>query len=227
MSFSTFLKGFANLAIPPLAGSQASLAQAYNPDAYDEQLLLQKIADEINAMPIPEEWKKHYLANFIKEFHIEQAARPALISNRKRQGIMVGPLTLNSVLLNIRHPCFKARIRAMLKRESEKYKEMEDGGLSAEDIKEIKEGGMKMVLKEVINGFATHTDYDLDKNGLPIGARNSRAFLQYGKPPPGGCNMPKSPHYIGGKHKTKKRKNKKRKTKKRVSKKYALTQFRE
>jgi hypothetical protein len=77
-----------------------------------------------------------------------------------------------------------------------------------------------MFLVEIIGGYANHSDYDLDKNGLPTGARNSRAAF-YSQPPPEGCNMPKSPHYIGGKHKTKKRKSKKRKTKKRVSKKYA------
>jgi hypothetical protein len=222
MSFlSGLTKGFASLAIPPPAGNQASLAQAYNPDAYDEQLLLQQIADEINAMPIPGEWKRYYLGNFKSEFVTEQVARPSLIKSQKTNGIEIGPLTMRSVLLNIKHPCFKARVRAMMKRESEKYKEMEDDGLAAEDISRAKEASMKMFLKELINGFATHTDYDLDKNGLPTGARNSRAFQQYGRRPPEGCNLPKSPRYVGGKHKTNKRKIKKRKTKKRVSKKYA------
>ena len=218
---SGLTKGFASLAIPPPAGNQPSLAQAYNPDAYDEEVLLKKIADEINAMPIPLEWKKYYLANFKSQLAIEQAARPSVIASRAKEGITAYPITLKSILLTIRHRCFKARIRNILKSEEEKLQSLLRNEAPPEVIEANKEASMKMFLVEIIGGYANHSDYDLDKNGLPIGARNSRAFLQYGKPPPEGCNMAKSPRYIGGKHKTKKRKSKKRKPKKRVSKKYA------
>jgi hypothetical protein len=222
MSFLSSLKqGVNDMLTPPPAGYHTTFAEAYNPEAYAEEVLLKQIADEINAMPIPPHWKKYFLANFKSQLAIEQAARPSIIASRAKIGITAYPITLKSILLGLRHPCFKARIRAMLKSEEEKYKQIKDEGLSAEDIKQVEEDGAECVLRELINGFAIHTDYDLDKNGLPIGARNSRAFLQYGKPPPEGCNMPKSPRYIGGKRKTKKRKTKKRKTKKRVSKKYA------
>ena len=222
MSFlSGLTKGFASLAIPPPAGNQATLSHAYTADAYDEDPLIQQIFTEISAMPIPEKWKDYYFANFKSEFAKQQAERPALIASEKLNGRTIPPLTLKIVLLNVRNPCFKARIRNMLASEHVKIQYFLEKGADEADIAKSKKASMDAFLIEIINGFSMHpADYVVDVNGLPIGARNTRAAV-YSQPPPDGCNMPKSPDYVGGKRKTKKRKSKKRKTKKRVSKKYA------
>jgi hypothetical protein len=225
MSFlSRLTEGFASLAIPPPAGNKATLSHAYTADTfYDQDPLIQQIFTEISAMPIPPEWKDYYFANFKSEFAKQQAQRPSLIASEKLNGRTIPPLTLKIVLLNIRNPCFKARIRNMLASERVKIQYFLENGADEAEQASAKKASMQMFLIEIINGFSMHpADYVVDVNGLPIGARNSRAGF-YSQPPPDGCNMPKSPDYVGGKRKTKQRKSKskKRKTKKRVSKKYA------
>ena len=246
MSWLRDLKqGVDNILKPPPAGYRVPLRAAYNPEAYDEEVLLKQIYDEINAMHIPDKWKKHYLANFESKFEEQQRTRPDLISAAKESGVTVGPLTLKSVLLNLRHKCFKARIHNMLNSEEAKKQRFIRDGASPEDIEANEAGSMNMFLLEIINGFAMHpADYIVDANGLPIAAKNERAEL-YHQPPPTGCNLPLSNQRQGGEarisaaahdsyaaqikaitrglgyggNKGGKRKSKKRKTKKRKTKK--------
>ena len=193
MSFFSALKqGVNNMLTPPPAGHHTTFAEAYNPEAYAEEVLLKEIYNEINAMYIPPHWKKYFLANFESKFEEQQRTRPALISEAKESGVTLGPLTLKSVLLNLRHKCFKARIHNMLKSEEAKKQRFIDIQAPPNAIKANEQGSMDMFLLEIINGFALHpADYIVDANGLPIKAKNERAEL-YHQPPPTGCDLPLS-----------------------------------
>jgi hypothetical protein len=128
-----------------------------------------------------------------------------------------GQKSTAQVLAIIRHPCFKARARAVKTSQTDYEKNAVKAGISPEDIQLGLNGQLEMFIVEALSGFTTHpADYDFDAEGFPIAAKNSRAYGIYGQPPPVGCNLPKSPTYKGGKRKTRKRTNKKRKTKKRV-----------
>lgn len=243
--FSAFKQGFNDMLTPPPPGYHTTFAEAYNPEAYAKEVLLKKIYDEINAMRIPPHWKKYFLANFESKFEEEQRTRPALISAAKESGVTVGPLTLNSVLLHLRHDCFKARIHNMLVSEEVKKRRFIRDGAPPEALEANERGSMNMFLLEIINGFAMHpADYIVDANGLPIAAKNERAEV-YNNPPPTGCRLPVSNQRQGGEaqisaaaqdsfaakiagiarglgvreNKGGKRKTKKRKTKKRKTKK--------
>jgi hypothetical protein len=239
--FDALQRGLKGVLEPPPPGHRVPLRAAYDPEAYDKELLLKEIYDAINDTFLPDKWKKHYLANFESEFEEQQRTRPRLISAAKESGVTLGPLTLNSVLLNLRHRCFKARIYNMLKSEKVKKQGFLLAGAPPDAIEANERGTMNMFLLEIINGFGMHpADYNVDANGLPIAAKNERAEL-YHQPPPTGCELPLANlrqgggarisaaaqiarfasrlgvgKNRGGKRKTKKRKTKKRKTKKRV-----------
>jgi hypothetical protein len=161
----------------------------------------QPVIDELLRMDIPTKW------------------RPLLAEEVARQWpTRHGQKSTAQVLAIIRHPCFKARARMVKISLTDDYeKNAVEAGIPPEDIQLGLNDKLRMFIIEALSGFTAHTaDYDFDAEGFPIAAKNSRAYGIYGQPPPVGCNLPKSPSYVGGKRKTRKRTNKKRKTKKRV-----------
>lgn len=176
---------------PPPGNTGVTTSRAYSAT---EDPRVKQIVREVLALNPPDDWKPIF----------EKMFRYALAFERNPD--------LGLMLRTAQHPCFRVRVRNIRLREIEKAKHFEEIEAPDEVIQANKSGSIGMFLHELIGGFATHrADFELDASGMPVAALNSRTLKTFGLPPPAGCGLARSEHYIGGrKRKTKKRKAKRK-----------------